>query len=113
MKRGIKSVVLCVGLLGVSVASAQEPAAPKPGPEHQRLGYFVGNWTTEGEMKPSEIGPGGKMTSTEKCEWFEGKFSVVCHGQGQSPWGPGKSIGMMSYSPRRRRTRTTASITRA
>lgn len=99
MERRTKWVVLCVGLLGVSVASAQEPAAPRPGPEHQRLGYFVGNWSTEGEMKPSEMGPGGKMTSTETCEWFEGKFSVVCHGQGQSPWGPGKSIGIMSYSP--------------
>ena len=59
----------------------------------------MGNWSIEGEMKQSEMGPGGKMTSTEKCEWFEGRFSVVCHGQGQSPWGPGKSIGIMSYSP--------------
>lgn len=99
MEQRTRWVVLCVGLLGVSIASAQEPAAPRPGPEHQRLGYFVGNWSTEGEMKPSDMGPGGKMTSTEKCEWFEGRFSVVCHGQGQSPWGPGKSIGIMSYSP--------------
>jgi Protein of unknown function (DUF1579) len=99
MESRVKCLTLCIGLLGVSFASAQEPAAPKPGPEHQRLGYFVGNWTSEGEMKPSEMGPGGKMTSTEKCEWFEGKFAVVCRGQGRSPWGPGKSIGILSYSP--------------
>ena len=95
----IRYLSVCAGLLGAQFAIAQEPAAPKPGPEHQRLGYFVGNWKTEGEMKPGEMGPGGKMTSTDKCEWFEGRFSVVCHGQGQSPWGPGKSIGIMSYSP--------------
>ena len=67
MEQRTRWVVLCVGLLGVSIASAQERAAPRPGPEHQRLGYFVGNWSTEGEMKPSDMGPGGKMTSTEKC----------------------------------------------
>ena len=56
---GRLSLTFCIGLLGASFASAQEPAAPKPGPEYQRLGYFVGNWTTVGEMKPGEMGPGG------------------------------------------------------
>ena len=92
-------LALCAGILGVQLAWAQEPSAPKPGPEHKRLGYFVGNWTTEGEMKPGDMGPGGTMSSTEKCEWFDGGFSVVCHSQGQTPMGPGKSIGILSYSP--------------
>jgi hypothetical protein len=46
---------------------------PKPGPEHKPLGYFVGKWESEGEMKPGLFGPGGKMTSSETCEWFAGK----------------------------------------
>jgi hypothetical protein len=98
-KIGWLAAGVAVSLLGIQCASAAEPQAPKPGPEHKRLGYFVGNWTTEGEMKPSDMGPGGKMTSTDKCTWFEGGFAVVCNSQGNSPMGAGKSIGILGYSP--------------
>jgi hypothetical protein len=92
------AVGVAVSFLGLQVASAAEPQMPKPGPEHKRLGYFVGTWTTEGEMKPSDWGPGGKMTSTDKCAWFEGGFAVVCHAEGSSSMGPSKSIGILGYS---------------
>ncbi len=85
-------------LLVSSIAAAQEGAPPKPTPEHKRLGYFVGTWHTEGEMKPGPAGPGGKMTSTDKCSWFQGGFAVVCNSEGTMPTGPAKSIGIMSYS---------------
>jgi hypothetical protein len=100
MKNRLDWLAACaaVSLLGIHPAAAEEPKAPKPSPEHQRLGYFVGNWTTEGEMKPSEMGPGGKMTSVDKCTWFEGGFAVVCHSEGKSPMGPSKSIGILGYS---------------
>jgi len=45
------------------------------------------------------MGPGGKMTTTDDCEWFEGHYSVVCHSEGTAPSGPTKSIGILSYSP--------------
>src|SRR5262245_59022983 len=86
-------VVAALSFHGVSSAQTPAPAAAKPGPEHERLGYFVGKWTTEGEIKPSPMGPGGKMTSTDTCEWFDGHFSVVCHSTGKSPAGPSKSVG--------------------
>jgi hypothetical protein len=90
---------VAVGGLQIAVA-AQAPQQPaKPGPEHQRLGYFVGKWTGEGEMKPGPMGPGGKITASDTCEWFEGRFAVVCHSEGTSPMGPMKSIGILSYSP--------------
>jgi hypothetical protein len=100
MKKRIEWLAVCaaVSLSGFQVASAEEPKAPKPGPEHQRLGYFVGNWTTEGEMKASEMGPGGKIAATDKCAWFEGGFAVVCHSDGKTPMGPSKSIGILGYS---------------
>jgi hypothetical protein len=88
-------------LLGLAVAGsalAQAPQAPKPGPEHERLGYWVGKWTSEAEMKPSPFGPGGKMTGADRCDWFEGKFAVVCHNEGKGPMGPVKGLGIMSYS---------------
>jgi hypothetical protein len=91
-----------VFLLGLAVAGpamAQAPTAPKPGPDHERLGLFVGHWTSEGDMKPSPMGPGGKMTGSDRCEWFEGKFAVVCHNEGKGPMGPVKGLGILSYSP--------------
>ena len=100
MKNRIECLTACAAatLLLLQSASAEEPKAPKPGPEHQRLGYYVGKWTTEGEMKPSEMGPGGKITATDKCDWFQGGFAVVCYSDGMSPTGPTKSIGILSYS---------------
>ena len=100
MKRvfGRLAVSVVVWFAGAQLAAAQAPQAPKPGPEHQRLGYFVGKWTTEGEMKPGPMGPGGKMSATDTCEWFEGRFAVVCHSDGKTPMGASKSIGILGYS---------------
>ena len=100
MRRGCDRffVVLAACLVVIPIALAQAPEAPKPGPEHEKLGYFVGKWTSEGEMKETPFGPGGKMTSSDDCRWFDGKFAVVCHASGTSPAGPVKSIGIMSYS---------------
>jgi hypothetical protein len=81
---------------GPQIVAAQ---APKPGPENERLGYFVGKWTAEGEMKPGPMGPGGKFTTRDNCEWFEGHYSVICHSEGTTPMGPAKSIGILGYSP--------------
>jgi hypothetical protein len=101
MKRELTrlAVALVLSLVGVQIAEAQAPPAPKPGPEHQRLAYFVGTWTTEGSMQPGPMGPGGKMTSTDTCEWFEGKFAVVCHNNGKSAMGASKELAILSYSP--------------
>ena len=102
MKRSTGWLALCVasmcGSLFVVVAAQAPQAPPKPGPEHQRLGYFVGKWTVEGEMKPGPMGPGGKMTSNDTCEWFEGRFSVVCRSEGKTPMGPNKALGILGYS---------------
>ena len=39
------------------------------------------------------------MTSTDTCDWFEGRFSVICRSEGRTPAGPSKSIGILGYSP--------------
>jgi hypothetical protein len=87
-----------VSVSGLQFAAAQAPEAPKPGPEHQKLGYFVGKWKAEGEVKPGPMGPGGKMKTTDTCEWFEGRYSVICRSEGTTPMGPSKSIGILGYS---------------
>jgi Protein of unknown function (DUF1579) len=95
----IRTCVMAALLASPIRIGAQPPQPPKPGPEHQRLGYFVGRWHGEGEMKPSPMGPGGKMSSDDNCEWFDGHFAVVCRSEGKSPMGPTKGIGILSYSP--------------
>jgi hypothetical protein len=45
------------------------------------------------------MGPGGKASWTETCEWFEGRFAIVCRSDGKGPMGPMKGLGIMSYSP--------------
>ena len=94
---GACAVVVALVVPAAAAAQASKQP-PKPGPEHQRLSYFVGKWTSEGEMKASPMGPGGKMTGTDSCEWFEGHFAVICHSDGKTPMGPSKSIAIMSYS---------------
>jgi hypothetical protein len=100
MKRIFNVIAACalVSVAGPQFLAGQAPQAPKPGPEHARLGYFVGKWTGEGEMKPGPMGPGGKMTSSDTCEWFEGRFSVICRSEGTTPMGATKSIGILGYS---------------
>jgi hypothetical protein len=101
MKTLIRVLCACVVVTaaGTQSVAAQAPQTPKPGPENERLGYFVGKWTGVGEVKPGPMGPGGKMTTTDDCQWFEGRFSVICHSTGQSPMGASKSIGILGYSP--------------
>src|SRR6185369_10853252 len=84
MSRSFSMLIACIVVsVSAQFAAAQAPPAPKPGPENERLGFFVGKWTGTGEMKPGPMGPGGKMTTTDDCEWFEGHFSVVCHSAGE------------------------------
>jgi hypothetical protein len=99
MKRmaSVLGAYILMALAGLQSVAAQ--AAPKPGPENERLGYFVGKWKAEGELKPGPMGPGGKFTSTDNCEWFEGKYSVVCRSEGNMPTGKSKSIGILGYNP--------------
>jgi Protein of unknown function (DUF1579) len=86
-------------LLTAAAAQAQEKKMemPKPGPEHKKLGYFVGKWHSEGDMKPSAFGPGGKMTGDDECSWAQGGFFVACHGTGTGPMGKMTSLGMLGY----------------
>ncbi len=85
--------------LSSAIAVAEPPMAPpKPGPEHQRLGYFVGDWHSEGKINPNGFMPAGSFSSNDRCSWFEGGFSVVCNSAGTSPMGPAVSLGIMGYS---------------
>jgi len=52
---------LLLGVLLAATAAFAQMDIPKPGPEVKKLDYFVGHWTSEGNVKPGPMGPGGKF----------------------------------------------------
>lgn len=95
------AVLALLALMGPPLLRGQEPAPPAPGPEHEKLAYFVGRWTLEGTMQPGPMGPGGAMSGTDTCEWFPGNFHVVCRSEGTGPTGPMHGLSLMGYDPQR------------
>src|SRR5580698_5438703 len=96
MKRAV--IILMAVLALAAVALAQE-SMPKPAPEHKKLDLLVGSWVLEGDVKPSAMGPGGKITENEKCEWMEGGFFLVCHVDFKSAnMGSGTGLAVLGYS---------------
>lgn len=96
------AVVVAVVSMCAGVVIAQKQETAKPGPEHQKLGAFVGNWTFEGEMKPGPMGPGGKMTGTDRIEWTPGNFFVQRSYAGKSPMGEMQGIEILAYDGARK-----------
>jgi hypothetical protein len=95
--RRLSAIAIFLGMLALA-AQAQMPM-PKPGPELKKLDYFVGTWNMDDDMKPGPMGPGGKITETEKCEWMDGGFFLVMHGDYKSAtMGNGTSIAYMGYN---------------
>jgi hypothetical protein len=79
--------------------SGQSPTAqqPKPGPEVQKLAYYLGTWKGEGAAKGGPFGPAGKLSSTTTCEWFAGGFQLVCRGEEKGPTGTRKFLNIRAY----------------
>jgi hypothetical protein len=75
-------------------AIAQES---KPGPEVQKLAYYLGTWRGAGETKGGPFGPAGKLSSTTSCEWFAGGFQLVCRGEESGPTGTRKFLNIRAY----------------
>lgn len=100
MKHFKLAVLAISGLLAAAAAArAQEKKmeTPKPGPEVQKLGYFVGDWTSEGDAKPGPWGAGGKIMGTSHCSWMSGGFFVVCHEEASGAMGKMHGLGVMGY----------------
>jgi hypothetical protein len=96
MKRA-SIIVVFLSLLFAFAAQAQMQM-PKPGPEHKKLDYFLGTWSTDGDMKPGPMGPGGKFTGTSHDEWMDGGFFIVIHSDMKMPMGTGTGLAVMGYN---------------
>ncbi|HTU41253.1 MAG TPA: DUF1579 family protein [Candidatus Aquilonibacter sp.] len=81
---------------GVALAQME---MPKPAPELKKIDVFAGSWTLNGTLKPSAMGPGGTMIETEKCEWMQGGFYLVCNTDYKGTMGSGVGTSYMGYTP--------------
>jgi hypothetical protein len=97
MRRMIGSVAICILLVGVSIRAEAPQGAPKPGPEVQKLAYFVGNWKEDG--KSTAHGMEGPVSSTQKWEWESGGFFLVGHSRNKSPMGEFTIMSVLGYDP--------------
>ena len=95
----MKTKSILTACLLLSSAALAQMEMPKPGPEHKKLDMFTGSWTVDGDVKPGHMGPGGKVLETEKCEWMEGNFFLVCTLDYKSnTMGSGSGASYMGYS---------------
>jgi Protein of unknown function (DUF1579) len=94
----MKRIALSLSLLACVAGPVwAQMDAPKPGPEVKKLEFFTGAWTSEGEIKPSTMGPAGKFSITEHSEWMDGGFFVVVHSDYKTPMGNGTGIAFYGF----------------
>jgi hypothetical protein len=74
MKRLFSRFLFLSLVVALAASAAAQMEMPKPGPELKKLDYFAGTWTLEGDLKPSPMGPGGKMVETERNKWMQGRL---------------------------------------
>ena len=72
--------------------------APKPAPEVKKLDFMTGTWTIDADLKPGPMGPGGKVTQTEKCVWQDGGFYLICDSSYTGAMGSGVGLSVLGYS---------------
>jgi len=97
MRKHRLAIVGMLSLLLTAVSLAQTPPQPpKPGPEHQKLDYWIGTWNIESDVKASPFGPAGKSTGTDRVESLGG-FFVAFHSDAKTPMGNMKGLGIMGY----------------
>jgi len=100
MRKLTIGMICLMMVVGAALAQAPPPM-PKPGPEHQRLKYFTGQWKHEGDMKPGPFGPGGKFSSTEDAKML-GDYYVVMNSKGTMPMGPVSEVAIIGYDPKQK-----------
>ena len=93
MRRILGVFVICA-MVAIDVA-AQAP--PKPGPEQQALAPFIGTWTFEGVAKDGPMGPGGKMTGTDRISWLPGGFFAQRQFEGTGPSGKMQGVEIFGW----------------
>lgn len=97
MKMRTCATALLLLFPSLALAAPDKDRAAKPGPEVQKLGYYVGTWEGHGETKGGPFGAPGKLSSRMICNWFAGGYQVVCRGHEIGPTGRREFLNILSY----------------
>jgi Protein of unknown function (DUF1579) len=101
VKQKLLAVTVASLLFAAAVAAQMQHRTPAP--ELKKLDYFAGTWKVDADMKPSPLGPGGKMTGTDRVEWMQGNFFMVIHSTFSSQtMGSGVGYGFLGYDPKKK-----------
>ncbi len=73
-----------------------------PGPEHKKLGVFLGRWHTTGELAASSSSPAEKIDAIDTYEWYPGGYFLVHHARGRIGDNEIRSMEIMGYDPGRK-----------
>jgi hypothetical protein len=91
--------VLILLLSTFAVAQApQQPSAPGVTPQHQRMGYFAGDWTASGTSKISPNTPAALFTLKEHGEWVTDGYFLETKTSMKGPLGTVNSQRVMGYN---------------
>src|SRR5439155_8808285 len=96
MKRTLISVCVSLAVCSIVVRAQQ---ISKPGPEHKKLGMFLGSWSVDGEIK-SGNGYGrsaGKINMVERYQWMPGEFFLQMNRDGKMAGAEIKHMLMFGY----------------
>src|SRR5262249_30024616 len=91
------ALVVSLPVAAFAAAQTQPQTPPNPGPELKKLEYFAGSWKSEGNIKPSNFGTGGKFSATEQNEWIPGGFFLLSHADERKLMGKGKGLAIFGY----------------
>jgi hypothetical protein len=79
---------------GSTVGGTRSPGRT---PEQEKLSFFVGQWTIEGEIKTSPLGPSGGYTGTHRNDWAPDGVSLILHWDEHRPTGSDSGTGVYTY----------------
>lgn len=100
MRKQFAAVVLLTFAPCLAFGQTQKDHGPSP--EIQKLGYYVGTWKGRGETKGGPFGPAGKLSSEQTCNWFAGRFHIVCRGEETGPTGKREFLNIIGYDQKTR-----------
>lgn len=103
LNRALTRAILTLTFLLAACAGrlyAQTAERPKPGPEHQKLAVWVGDWAYEGESKATPLGPAGEIKGTESSRLILDGFVWEDNWRDEPMGGhAGRGLILMRYDP--------------
>ena len=97
------SVVAAMWMLLLAVPLPAQGPAPQPDPEHKRLEIYVGDWTTETEVKSISFTPALKAIGNFSARPILGGFFIEFRGESKGPAGIYQWLEIDSYDPTSKR----------